>query len=88
MSYMTILKYGRERERSMCVFGSTLQVCGQRLHDRLLSWPGDEHWPVVSDTCRLFRLEKIGPAMERRLEIQGPEKKSALRELRSGINNG
>lgn len=88
MSYMAILRYGRDRQQSISVFGSSLQICGEKLHDQLLSWPGDEHWPVAHATCQVFTLESLGQGMERRLEMHGPEKKSALCALRSGINNG
>jgi len=88
MSYMAILRYGRELQQSISVFGTNLQICGAKLHDQLLSWPGDDHWPVAQATCQVFTLENLGHGMERRLEIHGPEKQSALRALRSGIYNG
>jgi hypothetical protein len=85
MSYMAILRYGSKQERNIAVFGQTPQICGARLFDQLLSWHGDEHWPVDSSSCRLFRITKTAPGMESRDEILGPEKNKALSTLRTGL---
>jgi hypothetical protein len=85
---MVILKYGRASERNLAVFGRSLQRCGVQLFDRLLSWSGDEHWPVSKENCQMFRIEKVGLGMETRVEILGPEKLSALRLVREGITTG
>lgn len=85
---MVILKYGRASERNLAVFGRSLQRCGVQLFDRLLSWSGDEHWPVSKESCQLFRIEKVGLGMETRVEILEPEKLSALRLVREGITTG
>jgi len=85
MSYMAILKYGRNRKGSIAVFGQTPQICGTKIFDQLLSWHGDEHWPVTVETCFLFRVVRIAPGIESRDEMHGREKEQALREVLQGL---
>lgn len=85
MSYMAILKYGRDLKGSIAVFGQTPQICGHRLFDQLLSWHGDEGWAVTDKTCRLFRVVKVAPGLESRDEIHGRTKQQVLREVLQGI---
>lgn len=85
MSYMAILKYGQSLKRNIAVFGQTPQICGARLFDQLLSKHGDEGWPVTAETCRLFKVAKIAPGIEKREEMFGADKIDALCLMRKGI---
>lgn len=85
MSYMAIFRYGRSKQSTISVFGQTPQICGARIFDQLLSWHGDEHWQVDSESCSFFRIRKIGLGIESRDEILGPEKLKVLKEFRQGV---
>lgn len=87
MSYMAILKYGRSLNRCIAVFGQTPQICGARLFSQLLSRHGDEHWAVTAETCRLFKVAKIAPGIDKRDEMLGADKIEALCLVRKGISS-
>jgi len=79
------LRYGRGCQQHFTVNGDTLERCGVRLFDGLLSWPGDEAWPVNAETCAIFRVRTVAPHLTLLDEICGTEKHEALRVLRRAI---
>lgn len=85
MSYMAILRYGRELKGSIVVFGQTTQICGARLFDRLCRRESEEHWGFTAEACTLFRISQVGRGVESRYEIRGAAKEKALREMLQGL---